>query len=331
MKQRKTVVTGATGFIGSNLLSRLESDGCADIVAIDTFGSDDKWLNVAKRHNVTFVSPDNMLDYIAQHAGEIDAVAHLGAISSTTERDADLVMATNYRLTVDLFELCRRHGIRLVYASSAATYGDGTLGFDDADDFDSLCRLRPLNVYGWSKHQTDLYIARNGGFTDGSASVAGLKFFNVYGPNEYHKGSQRSVIETFYSQALTTGTMRLFASNTPDIADGMQQRDFVAVSDVVDVIAWMLSRRDVNGIFNVGTGRPATFNTVARCVAAAMNIPCDIEYIPMPENVARQYQNYTCADISRLRQAGYTRPMTSIDDGVSDYITNYLMKPDKYN
>lgn len=327
---KKIIVTGATGFIGSNLLAALEAAGWREIVAVDGFGADLKWKNVAKRSAVEFVDPSQMWSYLSANVNSILTIVHLGAISSTTVTDADAVMATNYRLTIDLFNYCRTNGIRLIYASSAATYGDGSQGFDDSAQPDTLCNLRPLNVYGWSKNQTDLYIARHGGFAGGLPGVTALRFFNVYGPNEYHKGSQRSVVATFYDQLRHRGAMKLFRSTDHAIADGCQCRDFVYVDDCVDVIMWMIDHPDVSGIFNVGTGSPATFNDVARAVASAMGVFPMIDYIDMPDDVARHYQNYTCADLSRLRAVGYLKTMTPISDGVRDYVTNYLTKQDKF-
>lgn len=327
---KKIIVTGATGFIGSNLLAVLEAAGRGDIVAVDSFGADLKWKNVAKRSAVEFVDPSLMWAFLSANADSISTIVHLGAISSTTVTDADAVMATNYRLTIDLFNYCRANGVRLIYASSAATYGDGSQGFDDSARPDTLSRLRPLNVYGWSKNQTDLYIARHGGFAAAGPGVAALRFFNVYGPNEYHKGSQRSVVATFHDQLSRHGAMKLFRSTDREIADGCQRRDFVYVDDCIDVIMWMIDHSDVSGIFNVGTGAPATFNDVARAVAAAVGVFPMIEYIDMPVNVARHYQNYTCADLSRLRAVGYLKPMTPIADGVRDYVTNYLTQQDKF-
>ncbi|MGN0224250.1 MAG: ADP-glyceromanno-heptose 6-epimerase [Muribaculaceae bacterium] len=324
------IVTGASGFIGSNLLAALERSGHTSIVAVDSFGQGDKWRNVAKRCYCEFVEPDQLWNYIAAHSADIDVIVHLGAISSTTACDVDEVLRTNYRLSIDLFNYCQAHSIRFIYASSAATYGAGERGFVDSENFSYLCRLMPLNPYGWSKALVDKYIAAAGGFSTQSPQVAGLKFFNVYGPNEYHKQHQMSVIHTFVEQLSTYGQMRLFKSNDPRIADGEQQRDFVYVDDCVNVILWLIAHPQVNGIYNVGSGQANTFNTVARIVANAMNKPCHINYIDIPLAVAHQYQNFTCADIGKLRQAGYTTAMTSINLGINDYISNYLLKQDPF-
>ena len=332
----KIVVTGATGFIGSNLLYGLERAGYTDIVAVDTFGCGEKWKNVAKRTMPVYISPEELMPYLHDNKYSIGDIVHLGAISSTTEKDVDAIIAANYSLTTELFRFCLENGISLIYASSAATYGNGENGFSDNEDLSYLSSLRPQNAYGWSKNLVDMYVAQNGGFNKKkSPSIVALKFFNVYGPNEYHKGSQKSVINTFYNQLITTGSMKLFRSNNPEIADGEQKRDFVSVDDCVNVILWFLSyykqtRKGISGIYNVGTGVPATFNQVASFVAKAAGKECKIEYVDMPENVSAHYQNYTCADITKLRNSGYTFEMTSIEQGIKNYIENYLTKQDNF-
>lgn len=326
----KIVITGATGFIGSNLLAELEKRGYGQLVAVDWFGSEGKWRNVAKRFAADFIDPAMLMEYVESHSESIDCLIHLGALSSTTETDGDAVMATNYRLTISLFEACRNAGIPFIYASSAATYGNGDLGFADDHSLARLSSLRPLNLYGWSKNQADIYISKAGGFDGGVSQTVGLRFFNVYGPNEYHKGNQKSVISPFLDQINREGKIKLFKSNAPDIADGNQARDFVYVNDCVDVIIWAMEHGSVSGLFNVGTGTPVTYNEVAQAVASAAGLPCRIEYINMPDNLREQYQNYTCADISKLRAAGYRKNMTSAKDGIRDYIQNFLTKQDKY-
>ncbi len=326
---RKIIVTGALGFIGSNLLYRLESEGYDQIIAIDWFGKEGKWRNVAKRARVIYVSPQNAQSFLHVHRKEIKAIVHLGAISSTIETDGDLIMGNNYELSITLYEFAKENKIQFIYASSAATYGNGGKGFEDNETIEYLSSLRPLNLYGWSKNQFDLYVARNNGFVEGCQTVA-LKFFNVYGPNEYHKGSQKSVINGFFEQALSSDEIRLFKSNDENITDGEQTRDFVFVDDCVNVILWFLANSEVSGIYNVGTGISTSFNDVAKAIIDQINQDVTIFYIPIPENIKHQYQNYTCANISKLRAAGFKEPMTPVVDGVSIYINDFLKQPDKY-
>lgn len=326
---RMIIVTGALGFIGSNLLYELERQGYDNIVAIDWFGNGNKWRNVAKRKYVRYISPQKIETFLYEHRDEIKAIIHLGAISSTTETDGDLVMKTNYDLTINLYGIAKENNIQFIYASSAATYGDGANGFEDNETVEYLSNLRPLNLYGWSKNQFDLYVARTGGFSSGSQTVA-LKFFNVYGPNEYHKEGQSSVVLSFFEQALSSEEIKLFKSNDSNIKDGEQSRDFIYVEDCVNVILWFLSHSNISGIFNVGTGRSTTFNAIAMAVKIGTTKEVVISYISIPDNITSQYQNYTCANIAKLRAAGYNQPMTSINEGVGKYISNFLTQQDKY-
>ena len=324
------IVTGATGFIGSNLLAAMEERGYKDIVAVDCFGDGSKWMNVAKRGALSFLFPEELKDFALSHADEIKGVLHLGAISSTTERDVDNIVKNNVQLTTRLFDFCRHYGIPLIYASSAATYGDGSLGFSDHDNLDFITSLRPLNAYGWSKNAIDKYIAAQKGFDYPHSQVVGLKFFNVYGPNEYHKGQQMSVVRHFFEQFRQTEKVRLFKSYRDDYADGEQRRDFVWVGDCVEVMLWMLEHGNVSGLFNVGTGHATTYNTVAESVARSMGMDPVIEYIDMPDSVINQYQYFTEADLAKLRAVGYDKPMVSVPDGVARYVKNYLMSNDIY-
>ena len=326
------IVTGATGFIGSNLLAEMQVRGYDDIVAVDTLGNNDKWRNVAKRGALRFILPHQLESFIEAHHSEIKAVLHLGAISSTTETDVDLIVTTNFQLTVSLFHFCSQYGIPLIYASSAATYGGGECGFTDRDDMEYLCSLRPLNPYGWSKNCVDKYIRsfREKHQGEQQSQVVGLKFFNVYGPNEYHKGEQMSVVRKFHEQYRSTGKVRLFKSYRDQYADGEQKRDFVWVGDCVDVMLWMLEHPSVNGLFNVGTGCASSYNLLATSVAKSMGLSADIEYIDMPSSVRNQYQYFTEADLSKLRSVGYTAPMTSVPDGVDLYLGGYLLREDIY-
>ena len=330
---KMVIVTGATGFIGSNLLAEMQTRGYDDIVAVDWFGKESKWKNVAKRGALRFVFPDQMDRLLQQEGEKVKAILHLGAISSTTETDVDKIVENNFQLTVRLFEFCMQHSVQFIYASSAATYGGGEHGFVDRDDQGFISTLRPLNPYGWSKNAVDKYIASrmsSVAYTSVPPQVTGLKFFNVYGPNEYHKGGQMSVMRHFYEQFRQTGKVRLFKSYRDDCKDGEQRRDFVWVGDCVNVMLWMLEHPQVSGLFNVGTGRATTYNDVARSVAASMGIEARIEYIEMPDSVRNQYQYYTEADLTKLRGVGYDAQFASVREGVEQYVKGYLATEDIY-
>lgn len=325
------VVTGGAGFIGSNLLAALEERGRWDIAACDTLGRGDKWRNVAKRALADIVAPERLLDFLEMHAGEIEMVIHLGAISSTTETDVDAIIENNFRLSTALWVWCARNGKRLVYASSAATYGDGSAGFDDDASPEALAKLRPLNPYGWSKHLFDRRIAAlvARGATQPAQHV-GLKFFNVYGPNEYHKGGQRSVVHQLYPKAAKGEPAVLFKSHNPAYPDGGQMRDFIWVGDCVAVMLWLVDNPQVNGLFNVGTGLARSFADVARATYAACGRNARIEYVDTPAEIRDKYQYFTQARMDRLRQAGYAAPFTALEDGVRLYVERFLGTPDPY-
>lgn len=328
------VVTGATGFIGSNLLYALESKGYTNIVGIDNFGTGEKWKNVAKRSCVFFILPDQMKDYLNIHTKEISAILHLGGISTTTETNVDEIVRTNIQLSIFLYEYCKKNEIQFIYASSAATYGrDNWREFNDYQDIDSLRKLKPMNAYGWSKNCIDKYIVLDRAEKENTNQVVGLKFFNVYGPNEYHKGEQMSVVAKFFYQYITHGKARLFKFDDDKICDiekKAPRRDFVYVNDCVNVMIWMLEHKDVNGLFNVGTGHAETFETIALNVAQSIGKDPEIEYIDMPESIKGQYQDYTCANLEKLRNVGYDAEMSSIEDGIKDYVNKYLNRTDKY-
>jgi ADP-L-glycero-D-manno-heptose 6-epimerase len=285
------VITGAAGFIGSNLLASLEARKVRPLIACDWLGSSDKWRNLAKREIADLVAPENLLAYLDRRAAAVDLVFHMGAISSTSETDAERLATWNLRFTLDLWRWCAAHAKRFVYASSAATYGDGAAGFEDGQDRAALARLRPLNPYGWSKHAADRAIAVS--IADGSPrprQTVGLKFFNVYGPNEYHKGDQMSVAVQLYRQIASGAPARLFASGRSDIADGAQARDFVWIDDCLAVMEWLMDRPDVNGLFNLGTGQARTFRELAEAVFAALGKSPAIEFVPTPEALLARYQ-----------------------------------------
>lgn len=325
------IVTGGAGFIGSNILAGLQNRGFADLVAVDWLGTGDKWKNIAKRELNAIIAPEQLDDFLSQNRGRIDAIIHMGAISTTTETDVDLIVRSNQQLTWRLWEYCRDADVRFIYASSAATYGAGENGFEDRDDLDYLNVLQPLNPYGWSKAFIDRRVARE--LRAGRATPpqhVGLKFFNVYGPNEYHKGGQKSVVAHIFPDIMAGRPVRLFKSYNPDFADGMQLRDFVWVGDIVDVIIWLMDNPGVSGLFNVGSGAARSFYDLAVAAAAAASRDATIEFVDMPESLREKYQYYTRANIAKLRAAGYRAPMTSLEDGVAKYVRQYLMQPDIY-
>jgi len=308
------LVTGGAGFIGSNLVKSLSDDGY-DVSVVDHLGSDEKWKNLRDCKIWRFYQPDEIMRAVTSSPS---AVFHLGAISSTTETDADEVMKTNFTLSCNLWEWCSQHNIPFIYASSAATYGDGSQGFDDECE---LSTLRPLNLYGWSKHVFDQKVSTCIEHNRAQPPQwAGLKFFNVYGPREAHKGSMASVCYNQYQGVKRGLNPRLFKSNTPAIADGEQKRDFVWVGDCVRVMRWLLENPEVNGLFNVGSGTAESFNTVAQSLLQSLGLPETIEYVDMPLNLRGKYQNYTEANINKLRAAGYTEPMCNVRDGVKQYV-----------
>jgi ADP-L-glycero-D-manno-heptose 6-epimerase len=314
------VVTGVTGFIGSNLLAELEKRGYTDIVGIDSFGMGNKWKNIANRDYVRLVDPDNTFAFLNENASKIDVIIHLGAISSTTESNVDLIVKNNIHLSTDLYEFCKQHGISFIYASSAATYGLRTksLTCDDNDSIEYLRHLRPMNPYGWSKHYVDKYISVDRMRTKATNQVVGLKFFNVYGPNEYHKRNQASVIYHFYRQLLEFNVARVFRTKNHEYPDGAF-RDFVYVDDCVEVIIWMLEHKNVNGLFNVGTGMAVSYETIVETVARCVGKTHVVEYIEMPQEIQNQYQFYTEARLEKLHSVGYDRTMTSIQVGIERY------------
>ncbi len=326
------VVTGAAGFIGSNLIAELEKKGMGQIVACDSLGHDDKWHNLAKRDLYDFIAPHRLLTFLEANKNHIDVIYHLGAISNTDATDGDLVLDNNYCFPLDLFHWCGRHRVRFIYASSAATYGDGKHGFDDREDYDYLSILRPMNVYGWSKHLFDRSLLQHVAAREAPTPPqwVGLKFFNVYGPNEYHKGGQSSVVPHFFKQILSSKSAYLFKSYKENIPDGHQARDFVSVHDAVDVMVWLLNKPEVSGLYNVGSGVAHTFLDMAHALFKALNEEPQIAFIPMPERLIKHYQYFTCASMEKLHRAGYTRSMTSLEEGVYDYIHHYLLKEDPY-
>jgi ADP-L-glycero-D-manno-heptose 6-epimerase len=320
------IVTGGAGFIGSAFVWKLNQEGLSDIVIVDHLGETDKWKNLVNRRYLDYLHKDVFLNMIRgdKVPVEVEAIIHMGACSSTTERNADYLMANNYYYTRELALWAAKKNIRFIYASSAATYGDGSLGFSD-DDHVTL-NLRPINMYGYSKHILDLGLLRH----ELHNHMAGIKFFNVFGPNEYHKNDMRSVVHKSFGQIRDTGKVALFKSYKPKFGDGDQMRDFIYVKDCVDVMWWLYSHPEVTGIFNLGTGQARSWNDLATAVFSAMGMKPQINYIEMPAEIRGQYQYFTEAKMDKLREAGYTAPFTPLEDAVRDYVTGYLQKGDPH-
>ena len=330
MTSKNILVTGGAGFIGSNIVAALRERGDAVIVC-DRLRTGDKWRNIAKRQLDDVVAPESLISWLGANGASLDAVVHMGAISSTTEPDADLIVDVNFRLSRDLWRFSVEQDIPLIYASSAATYGDGSQGFDDDQSSEALAALRPLNPYGWSKHLFDRWVVASVERGDlAPPQWIGLKFFNVYGPNEYHKGAMKSVIAQKYPLAAAGEPITLFASHNPDYPDGGQLRDFVFVEDCVDVVSWLLDHPRVSGLFNLGTGESRSFSDLARALCEAVGSEPMIEIIEMPAAIRDRYQYFTQAEMSKLRRAGYDRPFARIEDGVRRYVQDFLMQADPY-
>jgi ADP-L-glycero-D-manno-heptose 6-epimerase len=325
------LVTGGAGFIGSNVVAALAARG-ENVVVCDWMRSDERWRNLAKHEISDLVAPEDLQAWLRQRGRELRAVVHMGAISATTETDVDLIVRNNIRATLDLLDWCRESATAFIYASSAATYGDGDGGFDDDFGVDALARLRPLNAYGWSKHVIDRRIARMVRQADQlPPQWVGLKFFNVYGPNEYHKGTMQSVVARNFASVNNGESMRLFKSYRPKYADGGQLRDFIYVRDCVDVILWLLEHPKISGLFNVGTGNARTWFDLAQALLRACGRdPKAIEFVEMPPTLIHKYQYFTQARMERLRHAGYERSFTALEDGVTEYVQRYLAAPDPY-
>lgn len=320
------IITGGAGFIGSAMLWQLNQQGIDDVVLVDHLGTDDKWRNLVKLTYADYIHRERFRDLLQRDAlpWKVEAIIHLGACSDTTEADGDFLMENNFQFSRDICRYALDKGARFIQASSAATYGDGSLGF--SDDPDLLPKLRPLNLYAYSKHLLDLWLVRHGL----DKEVASLKFFNVYGPNEYHKGEMRSVACKAYKQITKHGDLELFRSTSPDISDGEQKRDFAYVKDCTALMSWLLENRHVNGIHNVGSGRARSFNDLGRAVFSAMQRSCRITYVDMPRMLHGKYQNFTQADMNWLDKVGCPIKMTSLEDGVTDFVQNYLSQPDPY-
>lgn len=317
MAEGRIIVTGGAGFIGSAVVWKLNELGYDNILIVDRLDETDKWKNLAPLRFSDYIDAYEYIEDLDEFR-DAKALIHLGACSSTTETDADYMIRNNYQYTQDLARWAVKNDIRFIYASSAATYGDGSAGMDDGTD--SLDKPRPLNVYGYSKHLFDQYAARNGMFE----KIVGLKYFNVFGPNENHKGDMRSLVNKAFDQINATGKLQLFKSANPDYADGEFGRDFVYVKDAVDMTLFFLEN-DIGGLFNVGSGRMNTWNALADAIFAALDLPRNIQFVDMPEHLRDRYQYHTQADLQRIRSAGYSPDTTTLDVAVGDYVRNYLV------
>ena len=323
------LVTGGAGFIGSNVVASLNEAGRSDIAVNDFLGNDGKWHNLAGRQIADFVPPAELMRWL--DGRKLDAVIHLGAISSTTATAGDAIMENNFRLSLRLFDWCAASRTPFIYASSAATYGDGEQGYSDDWSNGALKRLKPMNLYGWSKHMFDLAVVervrRNGALPP---QWAGLKFFNVFGPNEYHKAEMMSLVAKRFDDAKAGAPVRLFKSHRAGIADGEQKRDFIYVDDAIAVVRWLMETPGVSGIFNVGTGVARSFRDLIVAMFAALGRPPAIEYIDMPASLADSYQYFTQAETANLRRAGYNADFTPLEAGVKRYVNCYLDRAERY-
>jgi ADP-L-glycero-D-manno-heptose 6-epimerase len=323
------LVTGGAGFIGSNVVAALNDAGRADVAVCDVLGHDGKWRNLAKRQLADIVPPARLPDWL--NGRRLDAIIHLGAISETTATDGDLVIETNFRLSMRLLDWCTVNATPFIYASSASTYGDGAQGFRDDPSVSALKQLRPMNLYGWSKHLFDMAVAERSGRGEKlPPQWAGLKFFNVFGPNEYHKGSMMSVLAQRFDDIKAGRAVQLFKSHRDGVADGDQRRDFIYVDDAVRVTMWLLATPSVSGIFNVGTGKARSFKDLMSSAYAALGTTANIRYVDMPGSIRGSYQYFTQSDVDRLQRAGYNGGFTALEDAVETYVKGYLDRVDRF-
>ena len=323
------LVTGGAGFIGSNVVAALNDAGRADVVVCDVLGHDGKWRNLAKRQLADIVPPAQLADWLKGR--RLEAIIHLGAISETTATDGDLVIETNFRLSMRLLDWCTAHATPFIYASSASTYGDGAQGFRDDQSLAALKALRPMNLYGWSKHLFDMAVAERAAKGEKlPPQWVGLKFFNVFGPNEYHKGTMMSVLARRFDDIKAGRAVALFKSHRDGIADGDQRRDFIYVDDVARVMMWLMATPSVSGIFNVGTGKARSFKDMMLAAYAALGTAPNIEYVDMPEPIRGCYQYFTESDVDRLQRAGYNGGFTALEDAVEIYVKGFLNRADRF-
>lgn len=314
------IVTGGAGFIGSAFIGKLNAEGVRDILVVDNLGHGEKWKNLLGKRFIEIIPPEELIARLPRITTGVRGIVHLGAISSTTETDVDLLLRNNVDYSKALARFAAERSVRFIYASSGSTYGDGSRGFDD--DPEKIDSLRPMNPYGFSKHLFDLWV-RDEGLLD---SVVGLKFFNVFGPNEYAKGSQANWLLRAHAVVRAGGAARLFRSHHPDYADGEQKRDFIYVKDCLGVMWNLLHTSSTNGIFNLGTGRARSWNDLASALFRALRLPPKIEYVEMPPEVREHYQYFTEARMGRLEAAGCPVPITPLEEAVADYVTQYLEK-----
>lgn len=318
------VVTGGAGFIGSAIVWRLNQDGNSNILIVDELDTTEKWKNLVGLKFNDYVHKDIFIKKIEEgNKYIVEAIIHLGANSSTTEKNADLLYTNNYMYTKTLAKFCLKNNIRFIYASSAATYGDGNLGFND--DESNCSKLRPLNMYGYSKALFDIWAVKENAFKN----IVGIKYFNVYGPNEYHKEDMRSVVHKAFEQIRDTGKVKLFKSVNHDYKDGEQKRDFIYVKDAVDMTLHFLTNRNKNGLYNVGSGIARTWNDLVCSIFKSLEKPINIEYIDLPVHLIKKYQYFTEAKIDKIKNTGYNKEITTLENGITDYVKNYLV-PEKY-
>jgi ADP-L-glycero-D-manno-heptose 6-epimerase len=323
------LVTGGAGFIGSNVVAALNDAGRADVAVCDMLGHDGKWRNLAKRQLADIVPPAELPAWL--NGRRLDSVIHLGAISETTATDGDLVIETNFRLSLRLLDWCTANAVPFIYASSAATYGDGAQGFADDQSLSALKALRPMNLYGWSKHLFDMAVAERASRGERlPPQWAGLKFFNVFGPNEYHKGAMMSVLARRFDDIRAGRVVELFKSHRDGIADGDQRRDFIYVDDVVRVMMWLLATPSVSGLFNVGTGKARSFRDLILSAYAALGTAANIRYVDMPPSIRDSYQYFTQSEVDRLTRAGYNGGFTALEEAVGFYVKGYLDRADRF-
>src|SRR4051794_15399627 len=323
------LVTGGAGFIGSNVVAALNDAGRDDVAVCDLLGQDGKWRNLAKRQLADLVPPADLPGWL--EGRRLDAVVHLGAISETTATNGDLVIETNFRLSMRLLDWCTLNRTPFIYASSASTYGDGAQGFRDDESMSALKTLRPMNLYGWSKHLFDMAVANRAIRGDKlPPQWVGLKFFNVFGPNEYHKGAMMSVLARRFNDMKAGQPVQLFKSHRDGIADGDQRRDFIYVDDVVRVMMWLLATPSVTGIYNLGTGTARSFRDMMLAAYAALGAAPNIQYVEMPEEIRGSYQYFTQGDVDRLQRAGYNGGFTALEQAVETYVKSYLDRPDRF-